>query len=282
MDTLQAKFIDVDGIRTHYLEAGSGPHLVMLHSGEFGACSEFSWERNIPYLANHFHVVAMDWLGYGLTDKVYEFGRPATTSGPQSRRTQHLARFLQLLGIEDADFMGNSAGAFYFLKEAALAGPDYRKVLPIRKMVCISPTVGGTEDYNALVTYDGTQEHMRRIVKALFHNPSYPSDEGEVERRYRMSMVPGHWECMNAARLRSPTDQASRGPDPVPYARVAPQTLMVTGAQDKLTAAKDGGMEELRAVPNGEYVVFDQSGHCSHIEHTDEFNKLALKFLRPP
>ena len=283
MAAFESKYINVDGIRTHYLEAGEGPHFVLLHSGEFGACSEFSWEPNIPYFAEHFHVVAMDWLGYGYTDKVHEFGRQPTESGPQSRRTQHLARFLEVLSIDDADFMGNSAGASFFLREAATAGPEYRDVLPIRKMVCISPTVSDppTEGYNALLTYDGTREHMRRIVDALFYDQKYPNDEAGVERRYQMSLVPGHWECMSAARLRRPGAEGGRRLEPAPLARVIPPTLMVTGVNDKLTSEKDGGMEELRAVQNGEFKVFDKSGHCSHIEHADEFNELVLRFLLP-
>ena len=36
MTDIRSRFVDVDGIRTHYLEAGEGPTVVLLHSGEFG------------------------------------------------------------------------------------------------------------------------------------------------------------------------------------------------------------------------------------------------------
>ena len=46
-----SRFATIDGKRTHYLEAGEGDPLILLHSGEFGACAEFTWEFNIDALA---------------------------------------------------------------------------------------------------------------------------------------------------------------------------------------------------------------------------------------
>ena len=70
---IRRRFINVDGIKTHYLEGGEGPTVVFLHSGEFGGCAELSWEFNLPAFARHFQVVAPDWLGFGRTDKVFDF-----------------------------------------------------------------------------------------------------------------------------------------------------------------------------------------------------------------
>jgi pimeloyl-ACP methyl ester carboxylesterase len=36
-EPIRSRYADVDGIRTHYLDAGDGPPVVLLHSGEFGA-----------------------------------------------------------------------------------------------------------------------------------------------------------------------------------------------------------------------------------------------------
>ena len=62
---IRRRYINVDGIKTHYLEGGEGPVVVFLHSGEFGGCAELSWEFNLPAFAKHFRVVAPDWLGFG-------------------------------------------------------------------------------------------------------------------------------------------------------------------------------------------------------------------------
>ena len=51
-------------IRTHFLEAGSGPELILLHGGEYGASAEITWRYNIEVLAEKFHVVAPDLPGW--------------------------------------------------------------------------------------------------------------------------------------------------------------------------------------------------------------------------
>ena len=75
---IESKYVAVDGVNTHYLEAGDpdAPTVALLHSGEFGGCAEISWEFAVPALAEHFHVVAPDWLGFGRTDKVFDFADP--------------------------------------------------------------------------------------------------------------------------------------------------------------------------------------------------------------
>ncbi|MEE9290966.1 MAG: alpha/beta hydrolase, partial [Alphaproteobacteria bacterium] len=62
------KLITVDGAETHYLEAGArtgAPSVLLLHSAEFGGAAELSWEFNLDALAEHFHVLAPDHLGFG-------------------------------------------------------------------------------------------------------------------------------------------------------------------------------------------------------------------------
>src|SRR5262249_23582963 len=138
------KIINVEGIRTHYLEAGDGPPLVLLHSGEFGASAEISWELNIDAWARHFRVVAPDLLGYGQTDKVHDF------STGMGRRLAHMRRFLELLCIDEADFVGNSMGGTVVLRSLSL-NP---RAFPVRTITLISS--GGFNPMN---------EHRRAMVE---------------------------------------------------------------------------------------------------------------------
>lgn len=63
----QHRFADLDGLRLHYVEAGSGPLVVLLHGfPEFW----YSWRHQIPALAQAgFRVLAPDLRGYNLSDK---------------------------------------------------------------------------------------------------------------------------------------------------------------------------------------------------------------------
>src|SRR5487761_2785612 len=128
MASVSDKYIMVDGIRTHYLEAGDGPVVVLNHSGEFGACAEMSWEFQMEPLAEHFRVIAPDWLGMGRTDKLFDF-----VNG-QGRRIEHMRRFLEVMDIKEADFMGNSMGAGMLARIAAAPKP----LFPIRKLVLVA------------------------------------------------------------------------------------------------------------------------------------------------
>src|SRR5262245_47936288 len=101
MSAYHHRSLFVGDIKTHFLEAGQGPELILLHGGEYGASAEITWKHNIGSLAERFHVIAPDMLGWGGTDKIYNFSDPA------GYRINHLRRLFDLLGIHQAFFVGN-------------------------------------------------------------------------------------------------------------------------------------------------------------------------------
>jgi pimeloyl-ACP methyl ester carboxylesterase len=90
-----------NGIRQHYLEAGEGPPVVLLHG--FPETS-YAWRHQIPVLAKSYRVIAPDLRGYGETDK------PST--GYDKRNMANDVRELMAgLGIEKAAIVGHDRGA---------------------------------------------------------------------------------------------------------------------------------------------------------------------------
>ncbi len=68
IDGLEAKFVDVDGVRTRYYEYGQGEPMLLVHGGSIGGASTANnWSRNIPGLSKRFHVFAVDRLAMGMT-----------------------------------------------------------------------------------------------------------------------------------------------------------------------------------------------------------------------
>ena len=272
--SIRSVYIDVDGVRTHYLEGGSGPNVVLLHSGEFGGAAEISWEFTLPALAPHFHVVAPDWLGYGQTDKVYDFG------DPRGRAYRHMQRFVELMGIDRADFIGNSMGASNLVHIASQKSP----VLPIRSIVLASG--GGfvpvTPERKTLLAYDGTPAAMSALLKAMMHDPKWGDDAAYVARRQRFALMPGAWQCASASRLQlraSDHDTGFGKQDTVPYEAISVPTLIIAGAEDRLRergyATKVG--ERIRG---SEVHVLECCGHCPNIERAESFNEVVICFLR--
>jgi pimeloyl-ACP methyl ester carboxylesterase len=266
------KTIAVDGLTTGYLEAGSGEPVVLLHGGEFGAGAELGWERNIGALAEHYRVLAPDMLGFGESAKVIDF------NDGRGLRIRHIARFCEVLGIGSAHFVGNSMGAINLLVDTTSESP----VLPVRSLVaiCGGGDIQRNEHTDALYDYDATPEAMRRIVTALFFDPSYPADEAYVRRRYDSSIAPGAWESLAAARFRRPGLEAPSTPSSQrAYARIAVPVLVVEGARDKLL--RPGWAAEIAAqIPDGRSAVVDGAGHCPQIEQPEALNRVVLNFLK--
>lgn len=269
----QDRYLTVDGIRTHYLEAGEGRPVVLLHAGEFGGAAELSWEHTIPALAEHYRVIAPDWLGFGLTDKVHDF-----VSG-QLRRLEHMRRFLEELAVGPAAFVGNSMGGLVLARAVARDEP----VWPAEALVIVS--AGGfspdNEARRVLLDYDCTVEGMRRVLQVLFHSPAFPADDEYVKRRYEMSAVPGAWECAAAARFRSPITPARADfgiPDTTEWEKIGVPTLIVAGAEDPLKEPGFGDAIVAR-LPQGRSIVYPECGHAPNIEVANRFNTDLLAFL---
>ena len=271
----EGNYVVVDGVRTHYFEAGQGkPETVLLlHSAEFGGCAEFSWEFNLAALGEHFHVLAPDHLGFGLTDKIFDF------NGQFDRRIVHIRRFLEVMGVTRCHVIGSSMSGGLTLTVAARPKPDW----PIAKVVCCSG--GGdapnNEARNTLNTYDGTREHMRRIVEVMFVDPKWAADEDYISRRHEIANLPGGWEATQAARFKAPFRSASgpRERDSISYGAIKVPVLIMAGKLDPLRAP--GYADKLAGgIPGAELHVFERAGHMGNIECADEFNRRVIAFLK--
>lgn len=263
--------VTVDGLRTGYLEAGQGDPVVLLHGGEFGANAEIGWEHTVDALAQRYHVLAPDMLGFGESAKVVDF-----TDG-RGMRIRHIARFCEVMGVGSAHFVGNSMGAINLLVDAT----SENSVLPLRSLVaiCGGGEIQRNEHVSALYDYDATFEGMRKIVRALFHAESYPTDEDYVRRRYESSIAPGAWESLAAARFRRPGLEPPATPSSArAYERITVPTLIVEGGADKLLppgwAAEIAGQ-----ITGARSAIIDAAGHCPQIEQPAALNALLLDFF---
>ncbi|WP_206428557.1 alpha/beta fold hydrolase [Mycolicibacterium stellerae] len=268
-----SRFIEVDGIRTHYLEAGDGPPLVLLHSGEYGGCAEFSWEYILPGLAEHHRVIAPDWLGFGKTDKIHDFG------GKRARMLSHMRRFLAVMAIDRADFLGNSMGATWLTQEVA-ANPAR---LPADRIVVISGAgfVPDNEYRRKTLEFDCTMESMSGLVSALFVDDVWHTDTEYVRRRYEMSIAPGAWESVAAARFKSPLIPARSDfgqPDTTVYENLKVPTLLIAGLEDRL---REPGYARVLAerIPDSRLVEIPDCGHCANIERPERVLTAVQEFF---
>ncbi len=275
---MQGRTISIDDVTTHYFEAGvehkgRKPSVLLLHSAEFGGCAETSWEHNMPVLAQHYHVLAPDHLGFGLTDKIFDF------NGQFNKRITHIRRFIEAMCVEKVHVMGSSMSGGLCLTVAARKQPDW----PLASVTCCSG--GGdapdNEARKVLNTYDGSKEHMRRIVDVMFVDPKWAADEAYIERRWKWSRVPGAWEATAVARFKAPfpkEEDARAERNAIDYGNIRVPTLVIAGKLDPL---RNPGYTDSFApkIKDVRLHVFENAGHMGNIECADEFNALCLEFL---
>jgi haloacetate dehalogenase len=98
---LRASTARVNGIRMHYVAAGDGPLLMLLHGWPE---TWYCYRKLIPPLAERFTVVAPDLRGYGLTDKPVS-GYDKVTMASDVRA------LAQYLGFDVLTLIGHDRGA---------------------------------------------------------------------------------------------------------------------------------------------------------------------------
>jgi epoxide hydrolase 4 len=109
------EFVQANGIRFHYVTAGEGPLVILLHGfPQFW----YAWRHQIPELATRLRVVAPDLRGYGDTErppKVEDY-RVATLAAD-------VASLVRALGADRAHVVGHDwGGAIAWM--TALQHPD--------------------------------------------------------------------------------------------------------------------------------------------------------------
>jgi pimeloyl-ACP methyl ester carboxylesterase len=115
----RGKFIDIDGVRLHYIDKGSGPPLLLIH-GLAGQVLNFTHSL-LGRLTHDFRFVILDRPGSG-----YSL-RPDETLAPLTAQARIISRFCQTLGLERPVIVGHSLGGAIALALAlalALSHPE--------------------------------------------------------------------------------------------------------------------------------------------------------------
>ncbi len=104
------QFVDVVGGRVHYVQEGSGPHLILIH-GAGGNLREFTFDL-MGRLTDRYTVTAFDRPGLGYTDRVpgVDIGATATEGEGPLQQAIMLREAATNLGITDPILVGHSFG----------------------------------------------------------------------------------------------------------------------------------------------------------------------------
>jgi pimeloyl-ACP methyl ester carboxylesterase len=98
------QFLDIDNVRLHYVERGSGEPLVLLH-GNGSMIQDFESSGLIDWAAKNYRVIVFDRPGFGHSD------RPRDVIWTPVAQGELINKALQRLGVSRALVLGHSWGA---------------------------------------------------------------------------------------------------------------------------------------------------------------------------
>lgn len=271
-----SRFLDVDGVRVHYQEAGNddAPALVLIHGF---ASSTLVWSKVFLRLAEEgYRVIAVDMLGYGYSAK------PRNGEYTIAGQAKLLTRLLDSLGIPQAIFVGSSYGGAV----AATCALDYPD--RVEKLVLV-----GTVNNNRPLAYKlmrvfgspvfgdvvsplliGSRRLLRRRMKRVYDRHAWVLDERRVQARHLPLRAASTQRAIIRTVRRWDAERISRDAH-----LISQPTLLLWGENDREIPLADG--ERLHEeIPGSRLIVFLNCGHLPHEEYPEAFTNLVIDFCR--
>ena len=264
-------FADIDGVRVHYQEKGTGTPLLLLHGF---TSSTYSWKDVFEPLSKDFHVIAVDLKGFGFS------GKP---DGDYSRRAQAalVTRLLDYLKIEKAWLCGNSMGGEIAL-DVALVNPQRIAGLilidssgvevpgssSLAPSYLLIPVVG-----RVLTALSLTSDKLvRQGLEKSFYDHAKVTDE-RVANYYRPLQTRGGQLAALRARV-----QADLFPIEQDLGKVNAPALIIWGAADQLIPLA-AGRKMSSLIKDSRLVIFESCGHLPQEEMPARVVAEMTKFI---
>ncbi len=274
-----SRFVEADGILTRILEAGSGPPLILLH-GTGGHVE--AWAHNVSALAKRYHVIAIDMVGHGLSDKPHHLHYVVPDY------TDHVRAVMDALDVRRAHFVGLSLGAWVACWLAletpgrvvavvnctggVFRWPEGQAPKEARERTAMAEVNEGLNNLNA--------ESVRTRLHSLFYDGSRCPEE-LVQLRLALYDTPDARRVLPRLHAMIPYDSPGR----IRYA-LTPERLealsvpvLYLWGEHNPGGSISGAERATRATATAKMVVMPGVGHWPQWEAPDEFNREVLDFL---
>ena len=270
MQTVAAgQFVDVLGLKTHYLTAGRGGQpLVLIHGGAPGASAGLSWKNNIEPLAEAgIEVYAFDQPGFGHTEI------PSDHSA--AFRLAHARAFIDAMGLGSYSLMGNSAGSDVVARIALEDNRVQRLVLvasgtlaPVGSAAAQAISKAHAE---RLAAYTPSLENARAISLGTLYHAELVTD-AFVQERYEMSSGALYEASLERRKQPRPEKIYDR------LGGLRMETLIIWGRHDG-GASVEKALLLFETIPHAQLHVFSESAHWVMWDEAVRFNRLVSDFV---
>jgi pimeloyl-ACP methyl ester carboxylesterase len=285
----EAKFIDVNGIRTRYFDRGSGPVVLLVHGSHMGtpdACeSALDWEFNFAPLAERYRVIAMDKLGQGYT------GNPKNDADYTMAATvAHAAGLLRALGLANVHVVGHSRGG-YVVARLTLDHPELVRSCTIVDSGTLAPGPSKTEYIMASAPKPRlSRESQRWCIEHYSYQPDHITRAWldaaeEIGQSAKYQETVRKMEDLGLKRSQFFPQLALEKEETLNWimqGKLAQATLLVWGYNDPTALLKRGqALFELIADsnPRSEMHIINRAGHFCYREQPEIFNQVVGGFI---
>jgi pimeloyl-ACP methyl ester carboxylesterase len=268
-------FVNVEGARIHYQEFGdrSHPTLLLIHGY---TASLFVWHKVAPLLADEgFHVVALDLVGFGYSEKPRSFDY----SIPSQART--VSRFMNTLGIGRATLVGSSFGGAVAMT-IALDYPEFDEKLVLigtvindeilRHPILRLASIRGVGEAITPFLID-SKMMLRRRMRGTLARANYDliTDERVSNVRRPLAAADGHHAVLATSRAWD----ANRLEQDASLVRQP--TLIIWGEEDNLIGIHNG-YKLHDSILHSRFVVLKNCGHVPAEEKSELVAELVSEF----
>ena len=248
----KGEFLEVDGVRLHYVEQGAGPVVVLLH-GNAVTLGDMEASGLMDKLAAEHRVIAFDRPGFGHSS------RPRDRIWTPSSQADLLFAALQQLGVDSAFVVGHSMGTMV-ATALALNHPQYVRGLallggyyyPSARMDALMvapvalPVIGDVLRYTA--TPLAARAMLGKMVKGMFSPRPVPSEFNAVLSREMM---------LRPVQLRADAEDGTL---------MVPGALIVAGADDLVVDPESQSARLHSELPHSTLDVVPETGHMVHYD----------------
>lgn len=257
----------------HVNEAGVGHDetIILLHGSGPGATGWSNFSQNIPALAEHYRVIAVDMPGWGESDPVTWQDRDHSTA---------LLDLMDALEIDKATIIGNSMGGGTTLRFG------YEHPERVHRLITMgsssgAPTLMGpaglTEGLKVLQKgyRQPSFETMKELVQVMTFDSANATDELIQGRADTVLAHPEHAQNFIDGTGKKPVVEL----DHARLREIAVPTLLFHGRDDRVVHFEHS-LRLTSLVPNSRLYLINGCGHWLQTEHAQEFTDQVLHFLR--
>ena len=259
----QGRFIEVDGVRLHYVECGEGPALVLLH-GNGLMSDEFDLRSLHDAATRPYRVIAFDRPGFGYSE------RPGTTIWTPEAQARLFYKALHQMGVERPIIVGHSGGALVALS-MALDFPKYVRAITLVSGYYYPSPLPGAALLSASAL-PGIGHLLRYTVAPILGRLLWPR---LVKRMFAPAPVPARFEQLPKWIALRPSQLAASSADIammvpsaarlcVRYRELTLPIAIIAGSGDKIVRPDQNAERLHEEVQHSELIVEDDVGHMAH------------------